>query len=1458
MKKSKIIASVLAAAMVVTSVPFANLSTSFASIGATANVAVSNNIVSGYKGDKTSLTRMVIDSNVTEITAGAFYGKDYPNLKEITVRGNNTVIGSKAFGYASASGSSLGSTFVVWCNRGSKAESYAKEAGLTIKYLNSSALHISDVNDYYYSGCGTFTVTTVSDTEDVVWQLDDASFNNKIVWFEENGKVVKETSGSKIPNQNGKFTCTAIVHVIDTNNKVNLVDKIKITANCRGTGSADTKEISIKKATKNINVSYLVIQPEYGTEDKQKDKLLGREVADGKLSIQGNVVDQGQLSDEKLLFYAFKGDLIIIQGSIDDDCNDVLSASYPIEDGKLTFNLEKELSLSNFFNLNDESGKISDSKNSVYCSIVDKNDNILVNENDIDDVFYIKDLPGTYPKVTISSANRTLSKVVTIGLGIRAKYIKDIVIGSSKYENKDKLNFFGFGIQDIEGSISNITVSLDPSTSTAYAKWTSDNENIAKVDGNTLTAVAPGDTYLWCELIDKVSGKNLGYYATIFYSVIKKVPYKEIVFAKDAERKETTKELYVENGKESPLYVCDARGGIIYNAGSGETAANEDLVYVSSDSKVLTVNEEGVITAKAVGVATITVYAREHTEVNANITVHVYTKATGIEITTIANVPNGQEKLIPYNLIPATSTEEVIWQSVNSDIATVSDYKDENGKRYLKVKANKEGSTTIKGSTYPSAAAISIQLTVEEAVHASSVTLNPEGKDYVITEIEGSTAYKIPVKGTLTLQAILGSASGKIVNDEREWYIEANDDFATTSLSGDTCVITAKKNGQFRVTLKVYGYKNGKPVEKISTVYIKVYTPSTAVGIYSESSPRDAIDLEYGATVDLNAKLTPNNSNDEIKWTCDKDFIKFSTNKTTTGGKVTVSATKTGTATITATAESGYVAKCTVNVYVSAKDFKFIQNEEEVSTIYVPVGEQTVVNLVVGDKDTSTDTAFTWTSTGTKDCFDFEPSADGSYAIFTGKKVASGCKINVKGNSSLTATGKTINVVLYQPITELKLASDNYKMYKGFEYNIIQDIKPAGNTGDVLTWKIEDTSVATIVKNYSSSGNVGKVVKALKPGTTRIILSSKSGKKAIATINVEAHEVVCKTKFTDVTYSGTEYCPKNLNVTYDDIKLKENTDYIVSYEDAKGNKVGRPTNVGTYKVILTKKGTSPYFDGSVVAGTFKIKAKSINTATVSAIPKVTYTGSAIKKTAVVKIKLGNSTALKTLSSVNDYNIIYTSSDSNKCIKPGLVKVTFKGKGNYTGSISTSYLILPLAPKSAKMTSCTTNSVKLSWDKSAGATGYNIYLVSGGKEKKIGSSATNSYTVTKLAAGKDYEYRIYAYVKVGSKYYNWTTYATARAGTKTATPVIATVKSTISKRAVLTWKKVTGASKYTVYYSTSKNGTYKAAGITTSTTYTVNNLKGNTTYYFKIKTERTIASKIYYSALSAVKSVKVKK
>ena len=1455
MKKSKIIASVLAAAMVVTSVPFANLSTSFAGIGATAQVTKDGNKVTGYSGDKKSLTRMIIDSDVTEVTAGAFYSDQYPNLKEITVLSDNTVIGTKAFGYSSA-GVSLGSSFVVWCNQGSKAAEYAKKAGLTVKYLNSGDLKISNVNNYYYSGCKTFSVTTISKTEDIVWQLDDDSFNNKIVWFEENGKVVKETAGSKVPNEKGGFTCTAIVHVIDTDNKDNLIDNISITANCRGTGKSDTKKIAIKKATKNIKVSYIVVQPDYN----DNGKLLGREISDGKLSIQGEVVDQGQLSDQKLLFYACKGDLILVKGLIDKDCNDILSYSYPTDDGKLTFDLENELTLSNFYNVNDEKGKISDSKNSVYCAITDEDNNTLVDESDIDDVFYVKDLPGTYPQVRVKSGNNSLSKLVTIGLGIRPKYIKDLTIGASKFENKSKARFVYVGIEAIQGRVSDISLNLDPSNSTAYAKWTSDNENIAKVEGNTLTAKEHGDTYLWCELIDKVSGNSFGNYACVLYSVVEKVAYKEIVFAKDAEKTERIDELYVEKDKDAPLYVCDARKGVIYTAGSGETAANEDLVYVSSDTKVLTVNEEGVITAKNVGVATVTVYAKDHAEVNANITVHVYTKATGIDITTIATVPNGQEKLIPYNLIPATSTEDVIWEAVNSDIATVSDYKDENGKRYLKVKANKEGSTTIKGSTYPSAAAISIQLTVEKAVHAASVTLVPEGKDYKTTEIEGTTAYMLPLGSTMTLQAVLRSATGgNDVNDTKEWFIESNDNFAEITHNGDTCAIKAKKHGQFRVILKVSGYNNGKLDQKISTVFVKVYTPSTEVSINGGKSGNDTIDLEYGGTVELSAKLTPNTSNDQIKWTSDKDFIKFSTDTTTTGGKVTVSATKTGTATITAKSESGVVAKRKINVFVAAKDFKFIQNDEEVTKIYVPVGEQTRVNLVVGDKDASTDTAFTWTQSGSaKDCFTFTQSTDGSYAEFTGLKAAkSNCEMTVKGNSSLSSTGKKIQVIVYNPITTLKLASNKYTFYKGFEYNVIQVIDPVDHT-DSLTWKIEDPTIAEIIKDYSNSGDKGKIVKGLKAGTTKIILSNRNGLKAVATITVESHEVVCETKFVDVTYSGNSYTPKNLDVKYGTVKLTENTDYTVTYQDAKGNKVSSPKDVGTYKVIINKKGNKPYFSDPVEVGTFKIKAKSIAKANVTPISNFAYTGKEIKKIPTVKIKLGNSSNLVTLSKNKDYTFTYTSSDKNKCIKPGQVKITCKGIGNYTGSVVTTYVILPLAPKTAKMASCTTNSVKLTWDKSAGATGYYIYLVSGGKQKKIGSSTANSYTVKKLSAGKDYEYRIYSYVKVGKKYYNGTTYATAKAGTKPATPAISSVKSTLSKKAVIAWKKITGVKKFTIYYSTSKNGKYTAAGSTSSTNYTVSNLKGNKVYYFKIKAERSIAGKAYSSALSAAKSVKVKK
>lgn len=85
-------------------------------------------------------------------------------------------------------------------------------------------------------------------------------------------------------------------------------------------------------------------------------------------------------------------------------------------------------------------------------------------------------------------------------------------------------------------------------------------------------------------------------------------------------------------------------------------------------------------------------------------------------------------------------------------------------------------------------------------------------------------------------------------------------------------------------------------------------------------------------------------------------------------------------------------------------------------------------------------------------------------------------------------------------------------------------------------------------------------------------------------------------------------------------------------------------------------------------------------------------------------------------------------------------------------------------------------------------------------------------------------------------------------------------TTKSKQATVTWNKKSG-SGYSVYMSTSKNGTYekiKNVSSSKTTSYTKKDLKGNKTYYFKVRTYVEVGGYKFYSSYSSPKSVKVKK
>ena len=137
--------------------------------------------------------------------------------------------------------------------------------------------------------------------------------------------------------------------------------------------------------------------------------------------------------------------------------------------------------------------------------------------------------------------------------------------------------------------------------------------------------------------------------------------------------------------------------------------------------------------------------------------------------------------------------------------------------------------------------------------------------------------------------------------------------------------------------------------------------------------------------------------------------------------------------------------------------------------------------------------------------------------------------------------------------------------------------------------------------------------------------------------------------------------------------------------------------------------------------------------------------------------------------------------------------------------------------------------------------------------------TNTYTVKKLKAGTDYKFRIKSYTKFSNGDVIFSTkYKTFETATKPLTPTVK-LSSTKAGTATITWTNVSGESGYQVYYSTSKNGTYKKVNSYKADTLkaTMSKLTRGKTYYFKVRAYKKTPGGTVFGSFSSVKSVKIK-
>ena len=158
---------------------------------------------------------------------------------------------------------------------------------------------------------------------------------------------------------------------------------------------------------------------------------------------------------------------------------------------------------------------------------------------------------------------------------------------------------------------------------------------------------------------------------------------------------------------------------------------------------------------------------------------------------------------------------------------------------------------------------------------------------------------------------------------------------------------------------------------------------------------------------------------------------------------------------------------------------------------------------------------------------------------------------------------------------------------------------------------------------------------------------------------------------------------------------------------------------------------------------------------------------------------------------------------------------------------------------------------IKWTAVSGASKYEVYR-SGSKDGTytlLGTTTAANYTDSKANAGYTYYYKVKAISSVKNTA-NSALSAAVAVTCRCARPVVKPDYLISTGKPYIKWTAVSGASKYYVYRSGSKDGTYTLLGTTTATNYTDNKANAGYTYYYKVKAVSKVSSgaNSYYSVV----------
>lgn len=716
-------------------------------------------------------------------------------------------------------------------------------------------------------------------------------------------------------------------------------------------------------------------------------------------------------------------------------------------------------------------------------------------------------------------------------------------------------------------------------------------------------------------------------------------------------------------------------------------STQKTLTWVSDHPDVASVDNEGNVTARKAGTATVTVKVAD--KVSAVCKVTVISRVTGISLseTTVELKPGETHQLNAAVLPQNASNAEVTWYSDKESVATVSQAglvtgvgPGEATVHVVTADGGKMASCLVKVGTPVKGIALSTSsatlyvgdpsLDITAALtpaNATEKTIDWSSSDSKVASVTPGAALRAVVKplnpGETTITAttkdggftatcevtVKRHVSGVSLNKASiNMYVGETEpltatvapadasDKAVSWSSGNSAVASVSKDGKVTAnepgTAVIKVVTNDLSKEATCTVTVKRHVSGVSVN-------KSELTIHTGETATLAATVSPADASDKtVSWSSSRPEIVSVGEK---DGKVT--ANKPGEAVITVkTVDGGHQATCKVTVL-----------EPVVYATSLSLTPQTL-NMNIEE---SASLALQMLPANANETLVWESDNESVAKVVNGDVTAVGAgvaKIKVKGKN-VTSNVVTVTVIDKYAVTGVNLNKSSMRLEVGKSETLTATVLPEDARDKTVSWSSNKESVATVKDG---------AVTAVSPGTAIITVTAGAGAfKKTCVVTVVEREIL----ITEISYPEDQ---KTIN-------LNMGASYTIRVKVAPGdaNEDLRVSSATSCPVTFNavKEKDAPYWNVNITAlkkeGSGALFITSTNCTTYSNInvTKVPVTGVTLD-VSETSMRVGQTLTLTSKVSPSNASIkdvIWESSDKTVAYVSQSGIVTAKGSGKVT-------------------------------------------------------------------------------------------------------------------------------------------------------------------------------------------------